>query len=334
MHHTSARRVYPDTKKSAGFTLVELTIALALGIIISGAAVKLYLESKISYAQDEEMARLQENARFALDYLKREISLSGFYGGIADTSSLFPGTVSTDCDGSGADWALDVSTSMELVNNAPNSGTLATQNGTVFDCISSGDVVDGTDIFSTKRTADAATLDNGNVVVAAALKTWYLKKYDYSSYSWSFLTSAIPSDEATANSTYDYWQYYSNIYYIRDHSVSSDDNIPTLCNVSLINDEMEHRCLIEGIEDIQLEIGIDNDGDGIVDQYKNAPTTADFAKAVSVHLYLLARSVNPVFGYTNNKRYRLGVKNIPAFNDSYIRKVFSTTIKLRNIKLG
>lgn len=317
-----------------GFTLVELMVALALGLIISGAAILLYLESKRSYTQDEEMARLQENARFALDYLKREISLSGFYAGVPDTSTLFPATVVTDCDAGGGDWVLNLNNPLELVNEAPNGGTLTTLNGTTFSCIPAGDLQDTTDIIAIKRTADRATMENGSATGTVTQQQWYLKKYDYTTLSWSYLTSGIPSDEATAGSTYDYWQYYTSIYYVRDYSITNGDDIPTLCAVSLVNSEMTNRCLIEGIEDIQLEVGIDSDGDDIVDQYKNAPTAADFANALSVRLYLLARSINEVPGYTNSKRYHLGVKTINPYNDGYIRRVFSTTIKLRNVKLG
>jgi len=328
------RRRYRTFRNQQGFTLVELMIALALGLVISGVSIKMYLESRRSYIQDEEMARLQENARFAIDFLKREISLSGFLAGINDTSGLNAATITTDCNAAGTDWVLDLNSAIELINNAPTGGTLMTLNGTELSCINADEIVDGTDIISLKRTSDTATLNNGVLQATPSLNTWYLKKFDYTSYSWSYLTGGITAAESTPNSTYDYWRYFTNIYYIRDYSVSEDDEIPTLCVSMLEGSEMINRCLIEGIEDIQIEIGIDNDGDNVVDQYKNAPSATDFDNALSVRLHILARSISPVSGYTNRKKFRLGVKNIDAFNDSYLRKVFSTTIKLRNTDLG
>ncbi|TVZ40124.1 prepilin-type N-terminal cleavage/methylation domain-containing protein [Alteromonadaceae bacterium 2753L.S.0a.02] len=322
------------SKKQQGFTLVELMVSLALGVIISGAAVTMYVESKRSYMQDEEMARLQENARFALDYLKREISLSGFFAGINDTSELFAATVTTDCDNSGTDWALDLNNPLEIINNATTGSALVSLIGTEFNCIDTSEIVDTTDLIAIKRTSDAPTLENGSLINTATTNQWYLKKFDYTTYSWSYLTGAIPSAEQTAGSTFDYWQFYTNIFYIRDYSITAGDNIPTLCTASLVESNMTSRCLIEGIEDIQIELGIDNDDDGVVDQYKATPTAADFQNAKAVRLYLLARSINPVGGYTNDKAYRLGVKQVAAFGDRYMRKVFSTTVKLRNTKLG
>lgn len=315
-----------------GFTLVELLISLALGVIISFAAIELYVESKRSYMQDEEMARLQENARFSVDYLKRELTLSGFFGGINDTSSLAPQPVTSDC--SGAAWALDVTTPFELVND--NNGTsLSTVNGTTWSCITPGDVVAGTDLFSVKRTSDSPTLRNGELTGDGEdLNQWYFKTFDYSDLSWTYLNANISSHEKTSGSTYNYWEYYAKIFYIRSYAVTEDDGIPTLCVNTLTGSAMTNQCLVEGVQDIQIELGIDADNDGVVEQYKNAPAAVDFGNARSVRLYMLVRSVNPIPGYKNEKTYRLGQKDIAAFNDAFVRKVISTTIKLRNVSLG
>jgi len=328
-HQTARHR-----RQYSGFTLIELMIALALGTVISGASVLLYLESKRSYAQDEEMARLQESARYALDFLKREISLSGFYAGIQDTSILAPNAVVTDCDAAGSNWVLDIDTPIELINNAMSGNPPTTSKGVTFDCLPVDNLMDGADIISIKRTLDAPTLDNGVLKKTVEKNQWYIKKFDYTDYAWSFLTASIPADEIGSGSTYDYWQYHAAIYYIRNYSLSEGDGIPTLCTASLEQSEMQQRCLVEGIEDIQIEFGIDTNNDSIVDQYKSAPSAADFNKTLSVRLYLLVRSINEVGNYTNKKHYRLGTKTISAFNDHYLRRVFSTTIKLRNIKLS
>ena len=62
--------------KCAAFTIVELLIALALGLTLSGAITKIYLQNNASLQQDEQIARLQENARYALKMLTREIGMA------------------------------------------------------------------------------------------------------------------------------------------------------------------------------------------------------------------------------------------------------------------
>ena len=65
-----------------GLTLIELMVSILLGSTFSLAIAGVYLHSKRQFAVEEAMARVQENGRFALHLLRRELSLAGFYSGI------------------------------------------------------------------------------------------------------------------------------------------------------------------------------------------------------------------------------------------------------------
>ena len=266
-----------------------------------------------------------------MQLLKHEISAAGFFAGLVDTSTVSSVAIGgTDCAAS--DWATDIISPLDMVDNVV-SGVIPTAVGANVDltCVEHNDLIDGSDILTVKRTADLASLDNGvEIADSADHDQWYLKRFDYSDYSWVYLDAAIPDDEKTAGSTYDYWEYYAKVYYLRDFSVSAGDDIPTLCEARLLEDKMEPRCLVEGIEDMQLELGVDNNGDGVADRYLSSPASTDIGNAVSIRIFLLVRSINEVPQYTNNKTYQLGAKAIAAKDDGYIRKVFTTTVKLRN----
>ena len=64
--------------QSKGFTLIELMIGLALGSIILGAVLYTFLSNSQTYRLNEAQSRVQENGRFALDFLTREIRHAGF----------------------------------------------------------------------------------------------------------------------------------------------------------------------------------------------------------------------------------------------------------------
>jgi type IV pilus assembly protein PilW len=81
---------------------------------------------------------------------------------------------------------------------------------------------------------------------------------------------------------------------------------------------------------MQTEFGVDGDGDFVADYYTAAPTAAEIGDAVSARIYVLARSISEVPDYVNDKTYRLGAKVIAAANDGFYRRVFSTTVLLRN----
>lgn len=64
--------------KAKGFTLVELMISLALGLLIIGGVLYVFLSSSQTFRMNEAQSRVQENGRFALELLAREIRHAGF----------------------------------------------------------------------------------------------------------------------------------------------------------------------------------------------------------------------------------------------------------------
>jgi type IV pilus assembly protein PilW len=63
-----------------GVTVVELMVALLLGVILTGGAVQVFVSNRATYAFNEGFARLQENGRFALDTLSYHARLAGYLG--------------------------------------------------------------------------------------------------------------------------------------------------------------------------------------------------------------------------------------------------------------
>ena len=83
--------------KRAGFTLLELLIAMAMGIVVMSGVVSVLVVSKSNYITERELATLQENARFALKYLTEEIQMAGYNGcnanplNVANSVNIDPG---------------------------------------------------------------------------------------------------------------------------------------------------------------------------------------------------------------------------------------------------
>lgn len=311
-----------------GFTLVELLVAMLLGIVLSFGIVNVFIQSKADYSQDEELARMQENARYALRLLSREITLAGLTGYYSGIASRITGTpnITNDC---GTHWAVNISEAIAYTNNATSSPYSG--------CISDDDdIKDNTDVLVVRRTADDYSLADGDANTGVTIKTSgsankrvYLKKSG-KDYSFIHGASVTPGD-TTSGSGVDLWEYYASVFFVRPYS-DRGDGIPTLCILSLTSSaRMRTSCYIEGVEDFQLEFGIDSDDDGVVDQYKATATTAEVDRAVAVRVHLLIRSINTIPQYSNTKAYNLGnavSDYMPS--DSYYRRVYSTTIILRN----
>lgn len=84
--------------KQGGFTLIEIMISLALGLVLMGGVISVFISTKQAYVTKENSARMQENVTFASDLLRRMISNAS--GITAGNSNSFTITNSSNCTGS------------------------------------------------------------------------------------------------------------------------------------------------------------------------------------------------------------------------------------------
>jgi type IV pilus assembly protein PilW len=95
--------------------------------------------------------------------------------------------------------------------------------------------------------------------------------------------------------------------------------------------------LIAGIEDLQLQYGMDTDNDGVPNVYRAPNATLDFDEAVALRVTVVTNSVDdveattpPTHGCTATPFYPTGQPCKDATIDGLLRRSFSQTIALRN----
>jgi len=130
-----------------GFTLIEIMIALLLSAILLGGVVQVYSSSKQTYRVTENITLMQENSRFAMSVLTREIRMASFSPcprteDVAVTVNSIPGTTLTTNFATGAITGFEGGTSV-FPADFPGTGT------------SPGDRVADSDAFVILRGGDA-----------------------------------------------------------------------------------------------------------------------------------------------------------------------------------
>lgn len=75
-------------RKQLGLSLIELMIALLIGSILLIGLVQVFAASRTAYQLSQGVGRVQENARFAMDYLQRDIRMVGHNGCVNDQGRL------------------------------------------------------------------------------------------------------------------------------------------------------------------------------------------------------------------------------------------------------
>jgi type IV pilus assembly protein PilW len=318
-------------KYQAGFSVVEVMIAMLLSMALAGAIISVFVNNSYSFKQDENIGRMQDDARFALREIAFDISMAGHYADLHVPSSVsYDGdlAIGTDCGPVGeANWmyrATEAGTGNSLsimaIDNASNAAVTAAHS-----CFISGELRDGTDVVAIKRVAGAeATTLSANGA--------YLRTNGTVGVLFSGVAPTAPPLVVAAPSAD--WAFRPSIYYIRQFANTPGDNIPTLCRKALsgAGPGMTTECLATGIENLQIEYGIDTSQDGHPNVYLTNPTLAQMQDVVAARIFLIARTTDNDTRYVNTKTY--SISNAPDLvpGDSFHRRVFSTSVSIQNIR--
>lgn len=337
-----------NRRRQQGLSLIEMMVAMTISLIVIGAVSGVYLSTSRNYTQDEMLSRMQENARFALHILSEDLSMAGYWGPLMSGQDI--NTIPRSCTSSSADaecqglyqqstlsidaskdcdpgtvsvtpWANTLGAPVEFISEASDS--LATS---TYACIN--DFLAGSDILVVKRVEGqelASTRDDSNDDGEIFLRT------DGTDAMLFIYSTGLDVSEGANISD---WRYRANVYYIRDHFLDGGDGIPTLVREKLEGDGMgtEAGGVAQGIEYFHIMFGIDQDSDATANIYTSSPTPAQLRNVTSARVFVLARSAAPDPGYVNDKIYELGdvTRDFSASPDSFYRRVFSTTVALRN----
>jgi len=318
-------------KFQAGFSVVELMIAMLLSMALAGGIISVFVNNSYSFQQDENIGRMLDDARHALREIAFDLSMAGHYADLHVPSTVsYDGdlTIGQDCGPAGeANWmyrATEAGTGNSLSLMAIDNATSASVSA-AHSCFVGGELQDGTDVVSIKRVAGA----EANVL---SVNGAYLRTNGTVGVLFSGVAPTAPP-VAVALPRAD-WAFRPRIYYIRQFANTPGDNIPTLCRKVLrgAGPSMTTECLATGIENLQIEYGIDTTQNGQPNVWLPSPSLAQMQGVVSARIFLIARATEIDTRYVNTKTY--SISNAPDLvpNDAFHRRVFSTSVSIQNIR--
>src|SRR5262245_35171800 len=183
---------HPDTRDSidqAGFTLIELMVGLALGVIVVAAAFTILTTTSKALRANEQVVDAQQNLRMAMELMSRDIKLAGFGNPGAAIGNCTSAIVPNDQTPTGADSGPD---SVQLLvpatrttganrwtlfaATAPGGFTQITlQPGAVADMVSSGLVANSYISIGGSATAQATAFNAAasTITVTVPPPVWF-----------------------------------------------------------------------------------------------------------------------------------------------------------------
>lgn len=335
--------LYRNRTKQLGLSLIELMVAVTIGLILVAGVIQIYVGSKDTYRTQDALSRLQENQRFVLNLLASDIRSSGYIGClnlkaepsiniIANNPPESAGI--TAIQGSenkgGQTWAPGVPTGVSQVLSdtdvlvvqhggacgARLTGNMGVRNADIqIDSANScgfqaGEAIlisdcGGADLFR------ATTVSSGSGKVTIA--------HSQSQNTNNFLSKPYTDESELLKFT-------SAAYFIRN-GVSG---IPALwrfdrTTAAGTNNPVE---LVEGVENLQVLYGQDTDVNGEADQYVAADAVGNWDNVVSVRMTLLFRTIEPV--HAANTSYTFAAASNKTYSDRFSRQETTLTVDLRN----
>lgn len=290
-------------KKIAGYSLIELMITMLIGLIILNGVFQVVMTSKRSELDHKEISYIQENARFALDVLSRDIRMAGYIGCANNNTDQvnvitqdvmgFIGTAGIkgfDGDKSTADFPVQYralaksKTDSLLIRRGesekeylvraqnPITDTISLWTNHNFELNQPLAMVDGTCRFSALFTA--SKIDNANTISHGVSQNncndVLRGRYSCGDCSGSNCPRALPSASYLAGARI--MPLISNAYFIGESTLLP--GTPALKRQSMVvndsNITTRTEELATGIENIQFLYGVDTNADGNINEYRQA----------------------------------------------------------------
>jgi type IV pilus assembly protein PilW len=338
-------------KRMRGFSLVELMVAMTLSLILMAGALSILYTSKLTYAENDRLARVQEAGRTTMEMILRDVRAAGFHGcGRPQPANFHNRLVGATTllwnfldpiqgfEAIGAGWSPALSAAVMPAATA-GSDVL------VLRTTRQGQPVFRTNAPTSDPTADisvsrspAATVPDGQILLISDCE--YSSVFESRGFAGAGATAQISHGAGgnPGNSDNSILASYpidsivtpidTIIYYVRP---STSGNGPALWQKVGAANPLP---LIEGVENLQVLYGLDTDGDLFVNNYVTAAVVdadpANWARVMSVSIAVLVRSENEEGVEQDGRTYNLLGTNLGPFNDRRQRSIFTTTVVLRN----
>ena len=333
------------SRRPTGFSLIELMISMLIGLIVLGGVLTIVINSKRSFLDHQAMSQIQENARYALDTITRDIRMAGYFA-CAPLEKGVINTAKAKNPTSAGNYLVAVGDAITPLAGFDN-GDIA--NATVFDAIKG--VASGTDVIMIRRAdvekeyrvintpviakelvvaGDKADVkkDAPLVLVTPGCDAGILfNAGDVNGTTIKGLPAGVSLKGFVAGSRVA--PVLVNSYFIGPSTAITGS--PALKREIITTTTTDPEELAIGVENLQFEYGTLANG---VMTYSSASVlnAAAVANAVAVRIHLLMRSQMPVHNQDTSFTFKYGDDDADktVISDRYLRQQVSATVQLRN----
>jgi type IV pilus assembly protein PilW len=312
MISTKSTSIQKLRRHQRGAGLIEIMVAMLLMAIMFNGLIDMFLSSRATFSATDNLSRLQENGRTAIDLLSRGLRRSGYLGGNSDIGNirgtLGISTTATTCITNTNVWARMIGQGVYGLNDTKVGYAC------IDDTYLRGDIL--TLRYASPWTVETADFADTRVYLRSSL----FKGRVFLGADEADLLNDVDEQPKAQH------QLLAYSYYVADTGRTCNGAaVPALFREAAdVNNLPVAEELIEGVENIQFQYNVG-------DQYVDADNVADWDSVLSVKLWVLVRSACPETGYSDVRTYVLSdVTPDYAPADNYRRHLYTTVVALRN----
>ncbi|MCL4790484.1 MAG: PilW family protein [Gammaproteobacteria bacterium] len=335
-------------KRQRGIGLVEIMIAVTLGIIVTGAVVQIYLSTKRQNDMQGGLTGRQEVSRYATQLLQRDLQMAGFRGCLRDLGTVV--NTLNDPDDFLNNYARHVEGFEDVVSAALPGEITAGGNDVVAD--TDVLVVRTVDDPNLQLTANMVTSSSDPVTVPGLdpvapdtpavgdimLVTDCGGSAIFEVTAFDDGTGTITHDAgagAPGNSSKNLVRRYTagaQLFRLRTTTYFIRENDQGIAGLWRRVGDGEPQELAEGVENMQVLYGEDTIGaDQVPDVYRTADAVVNWNNVVSLQVALLVSSVRENVADEDPRTFvLLDEAAVGPFADGRLRQVVSFTVAMRN----
>lgn len=328
-----------------GISLVEIMVSMLIGLVVLAGILYSYTGNRTASQFNENMSRLQEGGRIAMDVISNDLRMASFTGCARSGNVRVIGAlgVTTQQLEQGV-WAgaYPDAEALAIVDSAPFVGKNQTDVLRIFGSTGSGAGLEkplasvSSDLEVTAGSV-IGQVSNGDLLVVGDCQVADMFSVNGVVTVGATTTITAPPDGLSKTYGEDALviRYGGNkTYYLRE--AANPDGSKRLDSsgapvISLFQDGVE---LVEGVDAFRVCLGVDDSLDGTVDRYLRSNDPAvNWANVVAVQVDMLMASVSPsALDEAVDQQFSLCLDVAPSIsvNDRRMRKMFSTNIALRN----
>jgi type IV pilus assembly protein PilW len=326
-------------RASSGFSLVELMVALTIGLIVLTVLATVFSQTSSGRGELERVSRLVENSRFAADIIGDDVRHAGFYG------TFLPPSDTIYTDPSPCNWNTADPTQLGWQPTAAPARYPAQLQGWddplagVVDLACLPNRVPGTDVLAIRRVS-SRTVTQAQVAVTSVyvqasqcISDPTLLRVSNAAAQFTLRTAAC--DVANLAGIR---RYFVRVYYVAGcNECAPSDGIRTLKRMEVVDNVYRVVSLAEGVENLQFEYAFDTNDDGSPEELRTATAaagpSAQWSNVVAVRMHLLMRSTEPgMSADTTPTTFDLGPGHAGATcPDRFKCRLLTTTFRLNNV---